>query len=65
MKLKYHLLNEAGIATSKDMTGHAHLGEVDENGDGETVECFGCQVEHVHKIFQWLEVGKLTNGFIR
>ena len=54
MKLKYHLLNESGIATSKDMTGHAHLGEVNEDGDGKTVECMGCETEHVHKIFQWL-----------
>jgi len=54
MKIKQYLLNEEGIATQKDMTGHAHLGEVNEDGDGKTVECFGCEKEHVHKIFQWL-----------
>jgi len=54
MKLKYHLLNEFGVNTSKDQTEHSHNGEVDADGDGKTTTCESCSEEHVHKIFQWL-----------
>ena len=50
MKLKYHLLNEFGVSTLKDMLDHVHKGEVDEDGDGQTDK----NLDHVHKIFQWL-----------
>ncbi len=49
--LKEEVLNEYGVDTSKDLTGHTHTGEVNADGDGSTTKD---DTEHVHKIFQWL-----------
>lgn len=39
--------------TAKDQTGHSHIAEMNENGDGKTIKTIGMK-DHTHKVFQWI-----------
>ena len=48
-------LNEAKTIkrkTKKDKTGHGHLVEVDDKGNGKTTRTVGTK-DHVHKVVEW------------
>lgn len=44
-----------GYLTKKDKTGHVHIVNVDDKGNGKAADCFpeACPKKHVHKVVEW------------